>query len=70
MEAYLAEYLGTLDGRSVEVDFLARLRDIKKFDSVDALLAQMAKDVARTVQEARQRHPRSKPPHDSLAAFC
>ena len=34
----------------MEVDFLARLRDIKRFASVDALLAQMAKDVARTVE--------------------
>ena len=33
----------------IEVDFLARLREIKRFASVDALVAQMARDVARTL---------------------
>jgi FAD synthase len=34
----------------IQVDFLARLREIRRFDTVDALLAQLARDVARTVE--------------------
>jgi riboflavin kinase / FMN adenylyltransferase len=50
VEIYLVGYSGWLYGQRMEVDFLARLRDIKRFASVDALLAQMANDVARTVE--------------------
>ena len=50
VEAYLIGFQGTLYGQPIEVDFLARLRDIKRFASVDALVAQMARDVARTVE--------------------
>ncbi len=50
VEAFLIEFQGDLYGQSVEVDFLARLRDIERFDTVDALLAQIARDVARTVE--------------------
>jgi riboflavin kinase / FMN adenylyltransferase len=45
VEVYLIGYDGWLYDRPIEVDFLAHLRDIKRFASVDALLAQMAKDV-------------------------
>jgi riboflavin kinase / FMN adenylyltransferase len=48
VEAYILGFDGDIYGQPVEVDFLARLRDIKRFESVDALLAQMARDVQQT----------------------
>jgi riboflavin kinase / FMN adenylyltransferase len=44
-EAYLLGYDGDLYGRDLRVSFLARLRGEERFDSVDALVAQMARDV-------------------------
>ncbi len=52
VEAYLVGFEGTIYDRPIEVDFLARLREIKRFASVDALVAQMAHDVAQTVEMA------------------
>ena len=52
LEAYLIGYNGTLYDRRIELDFLARLRDVIRFDSVDELLAQMARDVAKTEEIA------------------
>ena len=54
VEAYLIGFQGTIYGQPIEVDFLARLREIKRFASVDALVAQMARDVAQTVEMAGQ----------------
>ena len=48
IEAYLIGFQGSLYDQPIAVDFLARLRDIKRFASVDALVAQMAQDVAST----------------------
>ena len=50
VEAYLIGFQGTLYDRPIEVDFLKRLREIKRFGSADALIDQMARDVARTVE--------------------
>jgi riboflavin kinase / FMN adenylyltransferase len=50
VEAHLLGFQGTLYGQSIEVDFLARLREIRRFGSVEALLAQMARDVAQTLE--------------------
>jgi riboflavin kinase/FMN adenylyltransferase len=49
VEAYALDRddLDLYDAR-VAVDFAARLRDTERFDSVDALVAQMADDVAQT----------------------
>ena len=46
VEAHLMDYAGQLYDRRIEVDFLARLRDIVRFDSVDRLVAEMGRDVA------------------------
>ena len=46
VEAHLIGYAGVLYDRRVELDFLARLRDIIRFDSVDALIGQIGRDVA------------------------
>lgn len=45
IEPYLIGYQGSLYEQSVEVDFLARLRDIARFASVEELVAQMQRDV-------------------------
>lgn len=52
VEAHLIGFQGSLYGQPIAVDFLARLRDIKRFASVDALVAQMAQDVAATCEIA------------------
>ena len=54
VEVHLIGFQGSLYGQPMEVDFVARLRDIERFDSVDALLAQIASDVARTVKICRK----------------
>jgi riboflavin kinase/FMN adenylyltransferase len=54
VEAYLVGFQGMIYDQPIEVDFLAQLREIKRFASVDALVAQMALDVARTVELAGQ----------------
>jgi riboflavin kinase/FMN adenylyltransferase len=46
VEAHLMEYAGELYDRQIEVDFLRRLRDIVRFDSVGQLVAEMGRDVA------------------------
>ena len=48
IEAHLIDYRGTLYDRPLEVDFLARLRDVERFASADQLVAQMREDVAAT----------------------
>jgi riboflavin kinase/FMN adenylyltransferase len=47
VEAYLVDYRGDLYGQEMKIDFIARLRDEKKFDTVDALQKQVADDVRR-----------------------
>jgi riboflavin kinase / FMN adenylyltransferase len=46
LEAHLLDFDGDLYGEKAGVCFVARLRDDARFDSVDALLAQMGADVA------------------------
>ncbi len=48
VEAHLIDFSGDLYGAPLEVDFLARLRDIQSFDSVEQLKAQLAIDIQRT----------------------
>ena len=50
VEVHIIGFHDEIYGRPIEVDFLARLRDIRRFDSVDALLAQMARDVERAAE--------------------
>jgi riboflavin kinase/FMN adenylyltransferase len=52
VEAFLLDYAGDLYDRTIEIDFLARLRDIKKFHTAEELVAQMAQDVEQTRQIA------------------
>jgi riboflavin kinase / FMN adenylyltransferase len=49
VEAYALDFTGDLYGRQVAVEFVDRVRDEQRFETVDALLKEMARDVA-TVQ--------------------
>ncbi|GAA4863519.1 bifunctional riboflavin kinase/FAD synthetase [Luteimonas vadosa] len=46
LEAHLFDFDGDLYGRRIEVEFVARLRDERKFDDLPALVAQMDRDAA------------------------
>ena len=48
LEAHLLDFDGDLYEQPARVQFVARLRDELKFDSVDALIVQMGHDVERT----------------------
>ena len=48
VEAFILDYDGNLYGKSLRLEFVRRLRDQVKFDSVDALLEQIDRDVAET----------------------
>jgi len=52
IEVHLIGFSGDLCGQPLEVDFLARIRDIERFDSVEDLVDRMARDVARTQEIA------------------
>jgi riboflavin kinase/FMN adenylyltransferase len=44
LEAHVFDFTGDLYGRSIEVEFVAKLRDEVKFDSLDAMMVQMRAD--------------------------
>lgn len=46
LEVHLIGWQDPLYGQPLEVDFLARVRDVQRFDGMEALLAQLHKDVA------------------------
>jgi FAD synthase len=48
VEAYLLDFAGDLYGELARLSFVHRLRDELAFDSVEALMAQMAIDVEHT----------------------
>ena len=48
MEAYLLDTDADLYGQTLRIDFLGRLRGERRFDSVEALIEQMNRDVAQT----------------------
>jgi riboflavin kinase/FMN adenylyltransferase len=48
VEAYLLDFEGDLYGQWLTVEFIARLRGEKRFESVPALISQMRHDVQRT----------------------
>ena len=55
IEAYLIDFDGDLYGNTLRLDFLARLRGERRFDTPQALIEQMRHDVERTreIVEAR-----------------
>lgn len=48
IEAYVLDFTGDLYGEHVGLTFTARLRETLRFDGVEPLMEQMARDVART----------------------
>ena len=48
VEVFLLDYDGDLYERELRVEFVERLRGEERFDSIDALLEQMALDVEAT----------------------
>lgn len=46
IEVHIFDFAGDLRGRTVKVEWLARLRDERRFAGVDALVAQLARDEA------------------------
>ena len=52
IEAHLIGFADSIYGAPLEVDFLARLRDIQPFTSIDDLTKQLARDVDRAAQVA------------------
>jgi riboflavin kinase/FMN adenylyltransferase len=44
VEVHLLDFEGNLYGEAMRVEFLQRLRDEQKFDSPDALVAQLSRD--------------------------
>lgn len=50
VEAFVLDFDGDLYGDALGIEFVERLRGMEKFESVEALVAQMDKDVAQTRQ--------------------
>ena len=48
VEAFLLDFDGDIYDRELQLDFLARLRGERRFDSVEALIEQMGQDVVET----------------------
>jgi riboflavin kinase/FMN adenylyltransferase len=48
VEAYLLDFEGDVYGQELRLDFLARLRGERRFDSVDELVEQIGRDVEET----------------------
>ena len=55
LEAHLFGFAGDLYGQLVTVDFLQRLRDVRRFESVDALRAQLERDRVDAIAALRKR---------------
>lgn len=54
IEAHLIDWKGDLYGKDITVRFLKRLRDEKKFESIDALKRQLAQDRSLSLELASQ----------------
>lgn len=58
VEAFALDFEGDLYGEQVAIDFVSRLRDTERFESVDALVEQMRRDVAKARTDlAAEAHP-------------
>jgi riboflavin kinase/FMN adenylyltransferase len=60
IEAYVLDFDGDLYGRELRLDFLARLRGERRFETAEALIEQMHSDVVRT-REITQADPGHEP---------
>ena len=57
LEVHLLDFDGDLYGREMEVEFIERIRDEMKFDSLDALVAEMNRDKERARAILQSRAP-------------
>jgi riboflavin kinase/FMN adenylyltransferase len=48
VEAYVLDFAGDLYGERVRLDFVAHLREMRRYDGLDPLVAQIREDVAQT----------------------
>ena len=48
VEAYVLDFAGDLYGERLALDFVAHLREQRRYDAIEPLIAQMDEDVART----------------------
>jgi riboflavin kinase/FMN adenylyltransferase len=48
VEAYLLDFSGDLYGQGIGIEFVQRLRPMERYDTVDALIEQMGRDVEQT----------------------
>ena len=46
LEVHILEFSGNLYGKKITVEFLKKVRDEKKFDSLEALKEQIFKDIS------------------------
>ncbi|MCE9605923.1 MAG: bifunctional riboflavin kinase/FAD synthetase [Planctomycetia bacterium] len=67
IEVHLIGFHGNLYGTLLEVDFLAPLREVKKFDGVEVLKAQLQRDIARTKELVAAAADRFATPLDDTA---
>ncbi|MBI3931276.1 MAG: bifunctional riboflavin kinase/FAD synthetase [Chloroflexi bacterium] len=56
VETYILNYQGNLYGRPIKIDVIERLRDEKRFDTVEELKKQMAADVKQGITILDSRH--------------
>jgi riboflavin kinase/FMN adenylyltransferase len=59
IEAYLLDFDGDLYGQTLCLEFLARLRGERRFDTSEALIEQMHRDVAQTRELVGERRARA-----------
>lgn len=57
VESHLLDFEGSIYGQAVEVDFIARIRDIRSFASAEQLIQQLQDDVVTTRSLARASTP-------------
>ncbi len=56
LEVHLLDFEGDLYGRRLRIEFVERLRDERKFDSVDALVEQLSRDRERCMAAVKTLH--------------
>jgi riboflavin kinase/FMN adenylyltransferase len=61
LEVHLFDFDGDLYGRRLEVEFVAKLRDESRFDTLEALVAQMRADADAARAILAGRSPGSRP---------
>ena len=57
VEVHLFDFAGDLYGQTLAVDVVARLRDERRFDGIDALVAQLREDARRARDASTDRRP-------------